>query len=76
MLKRVINSLRIRAKKARHRKYLARLLHSGRDYRTSAIVTDDGVRVDYMAGRVTGGEHVSPVFVRPIRPFGMRRDKF
>ena len=43
------------------------------DHRTLATISDDGVIVDYIDGRMVGQRGVSPMF---IRPFGMGRKKF
>lgn len=79
MIKNLIKAIhihRIRAKQARHRKYLARLFHSGktmRSHKTQAIVTDDGIIVDYIDGRHVTQRYVTPNF---IRPFGLSKRRF
>lgn len=60
---------RIEAKRARHRRYVAKLLHSSysarnakreklQPYDTLAIITDDGVYVEYMNGKIVGRGYV------------------
>lgn len=84
MLKRLkswLKSHKLTAKKRRHHKRWELLMRGGvmrdtkteKEYTTSAMVTDDGVIVDHMAGRRFGGECVEPMFVRP---FGLKEDKF
>lgn len=43
------------------------------NHKTQATVTDEGILVDYMDGRMIGQRGVTP---NVIRPFGLRRDKF
>jgi len=79
MLRRIRNWIAAKAE-ARKIKREARLIHSdliasgqafrARGHRTLADVTDDGVIVDYMDGRMIGQRGVEP---RIVRPFGMWR---
>lgn len=43
------------------------------DHKTLAIISDDGLVVDYMDGRIVGQRGVTPMF---IRPFGVRGSKW
>lgn len=78
-LKSWLNARKLTAKKRRHHKRWELLMRGGamrdtkteKPHRTLAVVTDDGVIVDYMDGRRIGGECVEPMI---IRPFGLPRE--
>ena len=79
-LAKFIRKYQLLRQKKRHHEHWARLMKAGgairdageekADHRTQATVNDDGIRVDYMDGRMIGQRHVGPVYVRP---FGMWR---
>jgi hypothetical protein len=80
-LRREVEAYKLREKKRLHRENWARLMHSGCKVRnlkpekkditdTLSIVTDDGMIVDYIDGRMVGQRPVTP---RVVRPFGMGR---
>jgi len=80
-LRREVEAYKLREKKRLHRENWARLMHSGCKVRnlkpekkditdTLSIVTDDGMIVDYIDGRMVGQRAVTP---RMIRPWGLWR---
>ena len=57
---------KLQQKKQRHHEDWAKLMRSGltiRDYETSAIISDDGIIIDYMDGQRVGQKYVSPVYL-------------
>ncbi|TGE36859.1 hypothetical protein E4K67_17315 [Desulfosporosinus fructosivorans] len=84
-VKRVVACSLKRLEEERQAKHSAILMTAGRTlrkkvkpmnlepHRTSATVTDDGVIVEYMDGRMIGQMPVTPFIVRPL---GMGREKW
>jgi hypothetical protein len=80
MLKKIakfIRKFQLLQQKKRHHQRWAKLLKSGctmrdtqtekSDRRTQVIVADDGIRVDYMDGRMVGQRYVEPVYIDSTR---------
>lgn len=69
-----VEAYQVVQKKKRHHERWAQLMHSGRavrdleperlkPYETLATVSDEGLIVEYMNGRIVGQEYVNPVFL-------------
>lgn len=73
-IRREVEAYKLEQKKARHKEYFAQLMHSGCKVRnlkseklditdTLKIITNDGLFVDYLGGKVVGREYVKPLFI-------------
>ena len=82
-IKREVEAYQLVQEEKRYHELWAQTMHSGQTmsdneteksspYATLATVTDEGLTVEYMAGRVVGQEYVVPVFIDSVNWGGLK----